>query len=87
MLVVYLLLPKKKDIYMTFFSLHYFIDNQKKIRYNTRNGVTSYKKKSCEIFANSKKVSTFASAIEKQTLEKQKKRKRFKEMMARSSIG
>ena len=40
-----------------------------------------------QIFANSKKVSTFASAIEKQTLEKQKKRKRFKEMMARSSIG
>ncbi len=44
MLVVYLLLPKKKNIYMTFFLLHYFIDNQKKIRYNTRNGVTSYKK-------------------------------------------
>ena len=37
-----------------------------------------FTKKICRIFANSKKVSTFASAIEKQTLEKRKKkRKRF----------
>lgn len=45
------------------------------------------RKFSYESFVSFKKVPTFASAIEKQTLEKQKKRKRFKEMMARSSIG
>ncbi len=87
MLVTLLLLPKKKSIYVTFFLLHYFIDNQKQIRHNTRNGVTSYKKNLAKHLLIQKKY----LPLHPQSRNKHSKSKRngnaSKKMMARSSIG
>lgn len=78
MSVALLLIPKKKSIYMTFFSPHYFIDNQKQIRYNTKNRRTSYEKKIAKYLLIQKKYLPLHPQSRNKHSKSKRKRKRFK---------